>query len=133
VTMSAAEIVRYLIREGYGVKLDPDREHLQVEPKLATEDLRDRVLARKADILAYLRELDAAPVAQHPFTTVASADLESVRENGVCIACGCPWPLHGDPPLEFWRFVANANEVALIEAAAIVAVAAATRSTEDVR
>jgi len=129
---SAAEIVRFLASNGYRIGLSEDGVSLHVIPKLKTETLRQRVLARKPEIVSFLRELGAPAATLHIFVAAEDADEIAVRELGVCIACGIPWSLHGEPPARTWERTSNPDAVALIEATAIVQ-AAADRSTEDAR
>lgn len=118
--MTAAEIVRQLHDAGHSLRVDGER--LIVSPKPAPQ-MADAIRREKPSIMAALRE--GLPSSWHAFSTLASADREQVRMSGVCIACGAPWRLHGQPAVEGWRFVVDPNDVALIDAYAIVAAAAA--------
>lgn len=118
--MTAGDLIRDLIAQRYELKLDGER--LTIRPAPPTE-LRGEITRQKPAIVAYLRE--HRPCDAHAFAALASADRESIRERGVCIACGIPWSMHGEPPVDAWRLVMDANDVALIEARAIVAAAAA--------
>ncbi len=118
--MTAGDIVRDLIERRF--QLFVDGERLTIRPAPPPE-MRGEIARQKSAIVAFLRE--HRPCDAHGFAALASAEHESVRERGVCIACGIPWAMHGEPPADVWRLVADANDVALIEARAIVAAAAA--------
>jgi len=118
--MSAGDIVRDLIARRFELLVDGERLTICPAPPF---DLRGEITRQKSAIIAFLRE--HRPCDAHAFAALASADRESVRALGVCIGCGIPWEMHGKPAFEAWRFVDDANEVALIEARAIVAAAAA--------
>ncbi|MGH7749028.1 MAG: hypothetical protein ACREQ5_30325, partial [Candidatus Dormibacteria bacterium] len=93
--MTAAGILDDLTRHGYHVELrGPDK--LAIRPPIADPKLRERVLARKPEIVAYLREM-LPPASAHRYV-VARADEPNMTlpdDAGVCIACGLPWSLHG--------------------------------------
>ncbi len=128
--MSAAQILRELARRGHTIGVDGN--NLLVKPPMSAA-LTQRVKARKLDVIAYLRELGAPPATAHRFTAMSTADLEDVRALGVCIGCGCPWALHGEPPISAWRLVSDPDTVALVDAAAIVAGAAAETLSSEYR
>ena len=116
--MSAADVVREVVRRGHTVRLDG--ETLVVRPPMKAE-LRERVLARKGDIVAYLRE-GAPPASLHRYV-LWSGVVD--QDRSVCIACGKPPTLHGDGALDNALVVDDPNSVALIEASAIIASASA--------
>jgi len=118
--LSPAEIVRQLHETGHALRVDGDR--LIVSPKPAPQ-IADEIRREKSSIIAALRE--GLPSSWHSFSALASSDRERVRALGVCIACGVPWDMHGKPAFEAWRFVDDPNDVALVEACAVVAAAAA--------
>lgn len=118
--MTAGDIVRDLVARRFELLVDGERLTIRPAPPV---ELRVEIARQKSAIVAFLRE--HRPCDAHAFAALASADRESVRARGVCIACGVPWTLHGEPPMDVWRLVGNANDVALIEARAIVAAAAA--------
>jgi len=128
--MRAAEIVTYLQDQGFSVGLSKDRQRISVYPA-PQENIIARLRARREDVLAYLRELDEAPQECRRFVALRSADPESIRARGACIACGWPFVAHRDPPIEEWWLVDDANEVALVTAASVVAVAAASYTAEN--
>ncbi len=127
--MNAAEIIREIARRGHTVALEG--ETLIVRPPMPRA-LRERVVARKPEILAFFRELKSPAATTHIFVALDVASEAAICERGVCIACGIPWSLHGEPPARTWERTSNPDAVALIEATAIVQ-AAADRSTEDAR
>jgi len=115
--LTTAEVIREIERRGHTLLLDGDT--LVVRPPMQ-DAMRERVRARKLDIVAYLRE--QRPASAHDFVALEAADREMTREYGVCIACGIPWSLHGEPPIASWRLVEDYNDVALIDAATVVVV-----------
>jgi hypothetical protein len=117
--MNAAGIVNYL--SGRGFHLSVDRSDLLVSPKIADVALRDRVIARKPDILAFLREHGGEwppqPASAHRFVLWSGAKAPQLA---ACVACGVPVEMHGDDPLADALIVDEVNEVALVTAVAIV-------------
>lgn len=122
-SMTPAEIVASLTGAGFRLTVDGDR--LLVSPRPNDADAAT-IRSAKPEIMAVLRE--SLPAVVHAFAALRSADPTEVRARGVCIACGAPWSLHASPAVETWRRVDDANEVALTEARAIVAAAAARRT-----
>lgn len=129
--MTAAGIVAFLSAQGFRVGLTADRQSIGLTLAPTDDRLRARILARRDDVLAYLRELTAPAATAHAFAAWTSADRKATRERGVCIACGIPWEMHGSPPIETWSVTDDPDSVALIQAAAIVVgVVAAARAVE---
>jgi hypothetical protein len=93
--VTAAGIVAFLASRGHTIELVGS--DLMIRPELEGR-LISRVRARKLDIVAFLSELGAPAATAHVFVALRSADRESVRDRGVCIACGIPWEIHGRPP-----------------------------------
>ncbi|GAC1401638.1 MAG: hypothetical protein NVSMB64_00080 [Candidatus Velthaea sp.] len=77
-------------------------------------------------MLAYLRELGKQPATVHAFVILREVAVDAERvERACCIACENVWSMHGEPPVLSCRIVDEANDVILINAAGIVAAAAA--------
>jgi hypothetical protein len=118
-SQSAADVLREVVRRGHSVRLDA--ASLVVRPPIGDRSLRERVVARKLDIVALLREF-GPPI--HEFAALTTADEQAIKDLGVCIACGVPWAMHGMPAVDDWLRVEDPNSVVL-QAQAIVACAAA--------
>ena len=114
--MTPAALVEYLLRRGFSLRMNGEKIAVRPRP---SDRLAARILARKPEIIAYLRERSSAT--RHAFTTLALADLRKIQRYGVCIACGVPWSMHGEPPLRDWRFVDDPNDVALVDASGMLA------------
>jgi hypothetical protein len=123
--MTAAEVLEYLAGRSFRVGLTDDGERIRVEPAPTDATLLERIRARKPEILAFLRELGAPAATLHAFVCLSSSDTDNVAEYGVCIACGIPWSMHGEPPISAWERVDDPNSV-LLQAAAIVCAASAS-------
>jgi hypothetical protein len=122
--LNAAEILIWFARRGYRMSLTKDGSRLSVEPALDDPKMIERVLAKKADIISFLKELGAPAATAHAFVALPEVSLDPERASRAC-CIGCVWELHGQPPTSSWQLLSDPGSVALIQAAAIVASATA--------
>jgi len=113
--MNAASLIARLREHGHRVQLDGSE--IVIRPRPDAEALAE-LRACREEIVAYLRQ---AP-SDHRYVLWRGV-IDPLRS--VCIACGKPPPLHGAAALDGAVVVDDPNEVALIEACAIVAAAIA--------
>ena len=114
----AESIVYWLAHHGHCVRLEG--EHLRIVPSLTRATVKERVLANKSAIVAYLQSLPHPPTCAHPFTGLFEQPAELLRRYGCCLACGWSWDLHGQPPELTWQRVADADSVTHITASGIL-------------
>jgi hypothetical protein len=120
--MSIVETLCSLAHRGYSFEVRGERLHVDPVPDAVTiAQLR----AQKPELLSYIAEHGGRwpqPDLADVHAYVVSHTLDRHGENyGVCISCGVPWELHGQPSFETWRVVADVESVPLISAASIVA------------
>ncbi len=120
--LNAAEVLREIVRRGHTLRLDGDT--LVVRPPMG-KAMCERVLARKPDLVALLREFGPP---DHVFVVLNSADDESIIDRGVCIGCGVPWVMHGMPPASQWLRVDD-PDIVVLHAQGIVAAVVAENVT----
>ncbi len=128
--MRPAEIAGWMSDRGFRFEVRDGRLHVFPEPE-------PKVVARlrevKAELFAFVAEHGGAwpPIASTHRYVVWSGSRD--RAASVCLSCGCPPAFHGLDALRDPLVLEDPNEAPLIEAVAIVAGAAAERSTEDAR
>jgi len=115
--MTASSLIARLREHGHRVQLDGSE--IVIRPRPDAETLAE-LRACRDEIVAYLRQ---APLASDHRYVLWRGVVDPLRS--VCIACGKPPPLHGAAALDGAFVVDEPNEVALIEACAIVAAAIA--------
>ncbi len=128
--MTPAEIARWVADRGYRFEISGDRLSVipEPEPKVVA-----RLRAVKGELFAFVSEHGGTwpPIASTHRYVVWSGARD--RAASVCLSCGCPPAFHGLDALRDPLVLEDPNDAPLIEAVAIVAGAAAERSTEDAR
>lgn len=126
--MSPAEIARWMAERGFRFEVRENQLHVipEPEPKVVS-----RLREVKAELFAFVSEHGGTwpPIASTHRYVVWSGARD--RAASVCLSCGCPPAFHGEDPLREPFVLDNPDDAPLIEAVAIVAAAAAERSTED--
>ncbi len=112
--MDAAQILTYLGRSGFRVGFDPATRNITVAPRPSAL-LGKRIIAQEAALEAYCLSLSAPPATDH--TYVQRREGSFISYDGVCVSCGVPWSLHGEPPGSQWTFVDDVDEVQLLRRA----------------
>jgi hypothetical protein len=124
--LNAVDVLLWLSQRGHLISLTPDGSTIAIEPAIDDPKILARVRARKADIIAFLKELGAPAATAHAFVALPEVGNDpTIAPLACCIACGCVWEIHGRPPVSSWHLVDDPESVALVQAAAIVASAAA--------
>jgi hypothetical protein len=119
--LSPAELLDALACRGFTFEVRGERLHVDPTPDART---LDELRAAKVVLLSYIAEHGGRwpipPASAHRYV-VRRGLLDFTADNyGVCIACGCPWEMHGRPAFETWNVVDDPDSVELIRAQPIV-------------
>ena len=126
--MRVVDRLNELADRGFTFKVCGERLHVDPIPDAATID---ELRAAKVVLRSYIAEHGGRwpiPLASaHRYVAWRGAFDFTADNYGVCIACGCPWEMHGRPAIETWNLVDDPDSVELLrvrpifEARAIVA------------
>lgn len=128
--MTPGQIARWMAERGHRFEVQGEQLHVIPEPN---SDIVARLRKVKAELFAFVTEHGGfwPPIASTHRYVVWSGARD--RAASVCLSCGCPPVFHGLDALRDPLVLEDPNDAPLIEAVAIVAGAAAERSTEDAR
>ncbi len=122
----AIKICTFLVQRGFLVDFLPGPKDIVIDPKPPAA-IVERIVANEAILMEYLVALDGRPATNHRFAPLFNLKADAAKYLGICLTCGVPWPLHGEPPEKFWEPV---EDLLTVETRKCVPLAGATDGRE---